>query len=117
LAIFQTKSIGVIVGLLVEGTGSCFVVPLLAGLWWKRANALGGFLGVVGGFLTFVAVHFSHTVPMFAEILVSLPASALFMIVGSLISAPPRGETIQFMESLHKSSSGTDARRTSASAA
>ena len=117
LAIFQTKSIGVIVGLLVEGTGSSFVVPLLAGLWWKRANALGGFLSVVGGFITFVVVHFSNIVPMFAEILISLPASALFMVIGSLVSAPPSTETIQFMESLHQSRTTMDQGVTTGSAA
>lgn len=117
LAMFQTKSIGVIVGLLVEGTGSSFVVPLLAGIWWKRANSLGGFLSVVGGFLTFVAVHFSGIVPTFAEILISLPASAAFMVIGSLISAPPESKTIQFMESLHQGKPKSAAELTTGAAA
>jgi sodium/pantothenate symporter len=117
LALFQTKSIGVIVGLLVEGTGSSFVVPLLAGLWWKRANALGGFLSVMGGFITFIAIHFSGVVPMFAEILISLPASALFMVIGSLVSAPPTNKTLEFMQSLHQSRSLTDHKTTTGVAA
>ena len=53
-------------------------------------------------------VHFSNIVPMFAEILISLPASALFMVIGSLVSAPPSTETIQFMESLHQSKTTMD---------
>ena len=102
LAVFQTQSIGVIVGLLVEGTGSAFMVPLLAGLWWKRANAVGGLLGVTGGFLVFLLVHFLKVVPMFAEILVSLPASLLAVVIGSLLTAAPPPETIQFVEVLHR---------------
>ncbi len=101
LALNQTKSIGVIVGLLVEGTGSAFAVPLLAGLWWKRANKVGGFVSVVGGFGTFAVVHFMKIVPMFAEILISLPVSLLCMVVGSLLTAPPSGETVEFVEQLH----------------
>ena len=102
LALNQTKSIGIIVGLLVEGTGSAFAVPLIAGLWWKRANKVGGFLSVVGGFTVFVIVHFLNVVPMFAEILISLPASLIFMILGSLLTEPPSYETVQFVERLHK---------------
>jgi Na+/proline symporter len=103
LALFQTKSIGVIVGLLVEGTGSSFAVPLLAGIWWKRANAVGGFLSVVGGFVAFVIVHFSNVVPTFAEILISLPVSAICMIVGSLLTSPPSPEKVELVASLHRS--------------
>jgi|SRR5208283_15198 len=103
LALFQTKSIGVIVGLLVEGTGSSFAVPLLAGIWWKRANAVGGFLSVAGGFVTFVIVHFSNVVPTFAEILISLPVSAACMVVGSLLTSPPSREKVELVTSLHRS--------------
>jgi sodium/proline symporter len=102
MAIQQTQSIGAIVALLVEGTGSAFAVPLVVGLWWKRANKVGGFLSVVGGFTVFTIVHFAKIVPMYAEILVSLPASLVFMILGSLLTAPPSKETIAFVESLHK---------------
>lgn len=102
LALFQTKSIGVIVGLLVEGTGSAFVVPLVAGIWWRRANAVGGFLSVVGGFGVFVVIHFMKVVPMFSEILISLPISLLCMIIGTLLTAPPPQEKVEFVESLHR---------------
>ena len=69
-------------------------------------------MSVVGGFVTFVVVHFSGIVPMFAEILISLPASALFMVAGSFLSAPPSSDTIRFMQSLHQSRSTIDQRAT-----
>jgi len=102
LALYQTKSIGIIVGLLVEGTGSAFVVPLIAGIWWKRANHTGGFLSCVGGFVVFVVIHYAKVVPMFAEILIALPVSIICMIVGSLLTAPPPKADIDFVETLHR---------------
>ncbi len=102
LAVYQTQTIGVIVGLVVEGAGSAFMVPLLAGLWWKRANAAGGLLSMSGGFLAFLVVHFMKGVPLFAEILISLPVSLVLMIVGSLATAPPPREKVQFVEALHR---------------
>lgn len=102
LAIFQTKTIGVIVGLLVEGTGSAFVVPLIAGIWWKRANIVGAFLSCVGGFVVFVVIHYMKVVPMFAEILIALPVSIILMILGSLLTGPPPKEKVELVESLHR---------------
>lgn len=101
LAMRETKSIGMIVTIVVTGTGSAFAVPLLAGLWWKRANRVGGLLSCVGGFAVFAAIYHLKVVPQFAEILISLPASALFMVVGSLLTAPTTEERVRFVESLH----------------
>jgi Na+/proline symporter len=101
LAVLHTSSIGVIVALTVEGIASAFMVPLLMGLWWRRANGLGGFLGVVGGFVTFVVIHFACSIPMFAEALFSLPASFLGVVIGSLLTAPPAHEKIEFLEAIH----------------
>lgn len=101
MAAFHTQSIGVIVGLFVEGVGSTFMAPLVMGLWWRRANGVGGFLGVVGGFASFVIVHFAFHVPQFAEAMFSIPISFLGIIIGSLLTAPPKHETIEFLEAIH----------------
>ena len=101
LAAFHTASIGVIVALTVEGIASSFMVPLLMGLWWKRANGLGGFLGIAGGFITFCVVHFAFHIPMFSEILFSAPASFLGIVIGSLVTAPPPHEKTEFLEAIH----------------
>jgi SSS family transporter len=101
MAMFQTSSIGVIVALTLEGVASAFMAPLVVGLWWKRANGLGGFLGVAGGFVSFVIVHFAVGIPQFAEALVSIPVSFAAIIVGSLVTAPPKPETIEFLEAIH----------------
>jgi Na+/proline symporter len=101
LAVMHTSSIGVIVALTVEGVASAFMVPLLMGLWWRRANGLGGFLGVVGGFVTFVVIHFTAPIPMFTEALFSLPAAFLGVVIGSLLTSPPAHEKIEFLEAIH----------------
>jgi len=103
LALNQTKSIGIIVGLLVGATGSTFAVPLVAGLWWKRANNAGGFLSASGGFIVFAVVHYSKIVPMFAEILVALPVSFGLMIAGSLMTSAPSTDFTGFIDELHSS--------------
>jgi Na+/proline symporter len=101
LALLHTQSIGVIVALCVEGSASAFMVPLIMGLWWRRANGLGGFLGVAGGFITFLLVHFVFPVPMFAEILFSAPASFLGIVIGSLLTSAPKPEKVDFLDHIH----------------
>lgn len=102
MALYETKSIGFLVALLVGGTASAFAVPILFGLWWKRANKWGGFLSCVGGLTVYTVVHFTKLVPFLAEILVSLPAAIIFMVVGSLVTAPPPKEIQDMVESLHR---------------
>jgi len=101
MAMFQTQSIGVIVALTLEGVASSFMAPLLLGLWWKRANGLGGFLGVAGGFVSFVIVHFALPIPQFSEALISIPVSFLGIFIGSLLTAPPKPEAIDFLREIH----------------
>lgn len=101
-SIYQTKTIGIIVGLLVAGTGSAFAVPLIFGIWWKRANKVGGFLSLVGGFAVFAVVYYTKVVPMFAEILIALPVSVILMVAGSLLTAPPEREKVELLEELHR---------------
>lgn len=102
LALVQTKTIGVIVALLIGGMGSSLAVPLVAGIWWKRANKVGAFLSIVGGFAAYAMTFFMRLTPKFGEILIGLPVSLLFMVIGSLVSAPPDDETRRFFDSLHE---------------
>jgi len=102
LAVNQTQSIGVIVGLLVEGVGSALLVPMLAGVWWFRANLTGAVASSIGGFAAFCIVHFMVPIPQFAEILISLPVSILCMVVGSLMTPPPSGRQLKLLEEMHR---------------
>jgi sodium/pantothenate symporter len=102
LALFDPRTIGVIVGQLVAALGSAFAAPLVAGVWWRRANAWGGALGIAGGFGSYVAAHYALELPPFAEVLVSFPASIAGVVLGSLLSAPPSDEAVRLVETLHR---------------
>jgi len=102
MAVQETKSIGFLVALLVGGTSSAFAVPIFAGLWWKRANRLGGFLACVGGFVSYVIAYYMKITPFMGEILISVPIAAVLMVVGSLLTAAPPRETEEFVDAIHQ---------------
>jgi Na+/proline symporter len=90
---FYTAGVGLL-------SGSLFV-PVIAGLWWKKANRVGGVLALVVGALTYVLVHFQILPLGVAPILASLAASALAMAAGGLLGAPDSQEMIGAIEKLH----------------
>ena len=92
---FYTAGVGLL-------SGSLFV-PVIAGLWWKKANRVGGILALVTGALTYVLVHFQILPFGLAPILVSLAASALAMMAGGLLGPPESREMIVAIEKLHAS--------------
>jgi Na+/proline symporter len=61
-------------------------VPLVCGLYWKRSTNQGALCSVVGGIVVWLAVHlFGEVDPFIPAQLAGLIASALGMIVGSLM--------------------------------
>jgi Na+/proline symporter len=94
--------IGEIVGQLVAAMGSAFAAPLLAGVWWRRANHAGGLAGILGGFGSYLALHYLADLPKFSEVLISFPVSVAGLVAGSLLTAPPRPETDEFVAALHR---------------
>jgi SSS family solute:Na+ symporter len=73
-------------------TLACAFVPLVAGLYWKRATNLGAGLSIVLGFGCWIAMEFiapdAALPPQFAGLIASLTG----MVAGSLLSSasPPR---------------------------
>jgi Na+/proline symporter len=90
---FYTAGIGLL-------SGSLFV-PVVAGLWWKRANRIGGILSLVAGALTYVLVQLQILPIPLAPILASLAASAVAMAAGGLLGPPDSREMILAIERLH----------------
>jgi sodium/pantothenate symporter len=88
------------VGILSAG----LFVPTIAGLWWRRANALGGVAGLVVGAGTYILVQFGVLDLGLSPILVALPASAAAMIAGALLGAPDAPEMLEHVEALHRAS-------------
>ncbi|MFC6716075.1 sodium/proline symporter [Natrialbaceae archaeon GCM10025810] len=81
------------------GLGTAFLVPNVAGVYWDRANWQGALAGMIGGSATNIvwtsqnlqdttAVH-----PFFAGLIVS----AVLVVVVSLITKPPAGDSISIV--------------------
>lgn len=90
---FYTAGVGLL-------SGSLFV-PVIAGLWWKKANLLGGVLALVAGALTYIVVQLGILPLPIAPILASLAASALAMAAGGLLGPPESREMLEAIEKLH----------------
>ena len=65
---------------------ACAFVPLVAGLFWKRANNLGAGLSIVLGLVAWVAMEFIAPEAALPPQFVGLIASAAGMVAGSLAS-------------------------------
>lgn len=100
-ALLVKESIGKLIATLVMAMGSAFSAPLLAGIWWKRANVAGGVLGIVGGMAAYLGASLSGLLPAFTEILVAFPVSLAGVVVGSLLTTRPSVEKAEFVEALH----------------
>ena len=76
-------------------------VPVIGGLWWKRANLAGGVAAFLVGLAVYVAMIFVPDLPKRSGILIALPASALAMgLAGSLGKPDPPG-MIESVARLH----------------
>jgi Na+/proline symporter len=80
---------------------STLLVPLLAGLWWKRATALGAALAIIGGGTTFIIVFFVIHVPLLSEVFFAVPVALVCQVIGSLMTSAPSKETLKLVENWH----------------
>jgi sodium/pantothenate symporter len=91
---FYTAGIGLL-------SGSLFV-PVIAGLWWRRANFAGGVAAIVAGAVAYVVMHFDLLGLGFAPIVVALAASAAGMFAGAKLAPRDSDELLTLVESLHQ---------------
>ena len=77
-------------------------IPVVAGLWWKRANLAGGIASIVVGTGVYLFVQFSPGFPPLSAILYGLPASAIAMVLFSRLGAPPAKDLESTVERLHR---------------
>lgn len=82
------------IGLLSAG----LFVPLIAGLWWKRANRSGGVAALVVGSGTYLVLLLGGGP---SPILIALPASLAAMLIGGWFGAPESAEKIAEVAALH----------------
>ena len=80
---------------------SCLMVPMLAGLWWKRATSRGALLAILSGGISYAYLFFFMTLPTFSQIFIALPISLIGMLIGSYTSAEPTDEMVAQIEGWH----------------
>ena len=81
---------------------SALMIPMLAGIWWKRATARGALWAIVLGAVSYAWLYFGMSLPTFSQIFIAVPISLVGMVVGSLTSAAPDDETTAMVESWHR---------------
>ena len=85
------------VGLLSAG----LFVPTIAGLWWKRANRIGGVAALVVGIAVYVVTLTGVIDLGFAPIVAALAASALAMVLGGLLGRADSDSLLERVAALH----------------
>ena len=90
---FYTAGVGVL--------SSSLFVPTVAGLWWKRANLVGGVGAVVSGAAVYMVVQLGIVDIGLAPVVVALAASAAAMILGGLFGPRESSEMVGRIEALH----------------
>ena len=93
ITVFYSAAIGLL--------GASMFVPLVAGLWWKKANPLGGTLSVVLGAIVYVTVQYGTDAPAFSATLFALGASAAGMLAGAWFGSPSTRAILGEIERLH----------------
>lgn len=93
-----TKFYSAAVGLLSAG----LFVPLVAGLWWRRANTLGGTLSMSAGAAVYLFVEYGTAAPAFSAVLWALAASALGLAAGAAWGAAPSPDLLERVSALHR---------------
>ena len=73
-------------------TLACAFVPLVAGLYWKRANNLGAGLSIVLGLIAWIAMEFAAPDAALPPQFVGLILSAAGMVFGSVVAAERRAD-------------------------
>lgn len=88
------------VGVLAAG----LFVPLVAGIWWRRANRAGGVAAFVVGAGLYLALQLGGggLVPPLSAILFALPASALAMAIGGRLGAAESAAKLDAVAALHR---------------
>ncbi len=94
-----TEFYTIAIGLLSAG----LFVPVIAGLWWKKANLAGGIASLLGGVTTYAIVQYTPSVfPAGSAILMAIPASTLLMWIGGTFAPSESATMIAEITELHR---------------
>ena len=78
----------------IGGLASTLFIPLVAGLYWKRANATAAILGMVGGMGGYICFRaFAPEFPI-DPLPITLAISGVLYLIGAYLGPPPRREAL-----------------------
>ncbi len=84
---------------------SAFFIPLIMGIWWRRATRQGALFSMIGGFLAAAIMHPITPIlklkPPFLAGIYGVIFSLILMVIISYITSPPNQETQEFIEKMH----------------
>ena len=96
MALFPPPFLQSIVFYAIGGLASCFLVPLIFGLYWQRANKYGAIASIVLGTGGYVIVASFIPSPLgLHDLTWSLALSVVAMVVVSLLTEKPSREVIE----------------------
>lgn len=95
ITVFYSAAIGVL--------SAALFVPVIGGLWWRRANRAGGAASVVVGSAVYLAVQLTPGAPPLSAILFALPASAAALWAFGRFGSPDPPERVEAVARLHDS--------------
>ena len=78
------------------GVAACFLVPMIAALYWKRVTALGVIAGMLGGCLTHFALYLNDSQPLgLGTFIWDQFGSALALVSVSLLTVRPEADLVK----------------------
>lgn len=93
ITVFYSAAIGVL--------SAALFVPVVGGLWWRRANRAGGVASLVVGAAVYLGVQLTPGTPALSAILFALPASAAALWACGRFGRPDAPEVIEAVARLH----------------
>jgi len=80
---------------------SALFMPLVLGIWWKKANNTGAISGIIAGAFLFLVVQLGMTAPAYTAAVVGIFGSLIATIIGSQFGEPPSEKVLETVQSWH----------------
>ncbi len=86
----------------IGALSAALFVPVVAGLWWRRANLAGGLAAFIVGVTIYIGMMFLPGAPKRCGILLALPASACAMWLAGRLGKPDDASMFADIARLHE---------------
>src|SRR5699024_3921339 len=77
-------------------------IPLVLGIWWKKANNTGAIWGILVGSISYVILMFVPALPEYSQVIISSILCLIVTVLGGLLGNPPSEKVMQKVEYWHE---------------